>query len=62
MSEYSDARLLVVLRSDFYGHLADVEALIAPCSPRATVLVGPMRADELRRALVEPAAYDRVAP
>ena len=52
----SDARLLVVLRSDFYGHLADVEAL-TPFAEKAAVLVGPMRADELRRALVEPAAY-----
>ena len=50
-----DGRLLLVLRSDFYGRLADVEFL-APFAHKTAVLVGPMRADELRRALVEPAA------
>ena len=48
-------RLLLVLRSDFYGHLAAVDAL-APYAEKAAVVVGPMRADELRRALVEPAS------
>ncbi len=51
----SDGRLLLVLRSDFFGHLADVDAL-TPFAEKAAVLVGPMRTDELRRALVEPAA------
>lgn len=52
---YGDGRLLIVLRSDYYGRLADVPRL-AGFAERATVLVGPMRADELHRALVEPAA------
>ncbi len=56
LTEYVDAggRLLLVLRSDFYGQLADLPEF-APYAERATVLVGPMREDELRRALVEPA-------
>lgn len=53
--EERGGRLLLVLRSDFYGRLADVE-LLAPYAEKTAVLVGPMRADELRRALVEPAA------
>lgn len=53
--EHDHGRLAVVLRSDFFGLLADVESL-APFAEKAAVLVGPMRADELRRALVEPAA------
>jgi DNA-binding SARP family transcriptional activator/WD40 repeat protein len=52
---YAEGRLILVLRSDFYGRLASVEAL-APLADYGSVLVGPMRADELRRALVEPAA------
>jgi hypothetical protein len=58
LADYTDAgsgRLLLVLRSDFYGRLADVNTL-APYAQKTTVLVGPMRADELRRALIEPAA------
>ena len=50
-----DGRLVLVLRSDFYGRLADIDSL-APYAEKAAVLVGPMRDDELRRALVEPAA------
>ena len=52
---YGQGRLVVVLRSDFYGRLAELESL-APFAEQTAVLVGPMRADELRRALVEPAA------
>jgi hypothetical protein len=58
LADYTDngaGRLLLVLRSDFYGRLADVDTL-APYAQKTTVLVGPMRADELRRALIEPAA------
>ncbi len=57
LGDYVDAggRLLLVLRSDFYGQLAEVPEF-APYAERATVLVGPMREDELRRALVEPAS------
>jgi DNA-binding SARP family transcriptional activator/WD40 repeat protein len=51
-------RLLLVMRSDFYGRLVDVDVL-APFAEK-TVVVGPMRADELRRALVEPAAANGV--
>jgi DNA-binding SARP family transcriptional activator/WD40 repeat protein len=47
---HDEGRLVLVLRSDFYGRLADVAEL-----EKAVVLVGAMRADELRRALVEPA-------
>jgi DNA-binding SARP family transcriptional activator/WD40 repeat protein len=53
--QYGQGRLVVVLRSDFFGRLAEVEQLAALAS-KSSVLVGPMRADELRRALVEPAA------
>lgn len=52
--ENDRGRMVLVLRSDFYGRLADVPAL-APYAQSNAVLVGPMRADELRRALVEPA-------
>jgi hypothetical protein len=53
--EDDDGRLMLVLRSDFYPRLAEVESLAA-FAQKTAVLVGPMRADELRRALVEPAA------
>ena len=53
--ERDEGRLVLVLRGDFFGRLADVETL-APFAQKATLLVGSMRADELRRALVEPAA------
>jgi DNA-binding SARP family transcriptional activator/WD40 repeat protein len=53
--EVLNGRLIIVLRSDFYGRLAEVESL-APFAEKTATLVGPMRADELRRALVEPAA------
>ena len=52
---YGDGRLLLVLRSDYFGRLAEFAAL-APLAQRSAVLVAAMRADELRRALVEPAA------
>ena len=52
--EDEQGRLVLVLRSDFYPRLADVSSL-APHAEHSAVLVGPMRADELRRALVEPA-------
>ena len=47
-------RLLLVVRSDYYGRLADIEAL-APFAEKSAVLVGPLRSDELKRVLVEPA-------
>ncbi len=52
--EDRDGRLLLVLRSDYYGRLADVE-LLAPFAEKTAVLVGPMRSDELRCVLVEAA-------
>ena len=52
---YGGGRLLLVLRSDYYGRVGELRRLAA-LAEKATVLVGPMRADELRRALVEPAA------
>jgi DNA-binding SARP family transcriptional activator/WD40 repeat protein len=53
--EEQDGRLVFVLRSDYYGRLADVPTLAA-FAEKTALLVGPMRADELRRALLEPAA------
>ena len=52
---YGEGRLVVVLRSDFYARLSEVESL-ATFAEKTAVSVGPMRTDELRRALVEPAA------
>jgi WD40 repeat protein/DNA-binding SARP family transcriptional activator len=49
-----DGRLLLVVRSDFYGQLAEVPSLAA-FAEKATMLVAPMRGDDLRRALVVPA-------
>ncbi len=48
-------RLALVLRSDFYGRLAD-SPVLAPFADKSAVLIGPLRPDELHRALVEPAA------
>lgn len=52
---YGGGRLVVVLRSDFYSRLATVDSL-ALLADAPALLVGPMRTDELRRALIEPAA------
>jgi WD40 repeat protein/DNA-binding SARP family transcriptional activator len=49
-----DGRLLLVVRSDFYGRLAETPS-IAAFAEKATMLVAPMRGDDLRRALVLPA-------
>ena len=48
-------RLLLVLRGDYYGRLAELDAFTSRVGA-ATVLVGPMTEDETRRAVVEPAA------
>jgi DNA-binding SARP family transcriptional activator/WD40 repeat protein len=53
--EDDDGRLVFVVRSDFFGRLTEIAALGA-FAEKSAVLVGPMRDDELRRALVEPAA------
>lgn len=47
-------RLVLVLRSDCYSRLVDLPPLDA-YAQTATVLVGPLRDDELRRVVIEPA-------
>jgi DNA-binding SARP family transcriptional activator/WD40 repeat protein len=47
-------RLVLAIRSDFFGELAALGSLAT--GTRATLLVRPMRDDEIRRAIVEPAA------
>ncbi|WP_461033374.1 WD40 repeat domain-containing protein [Streptomyces mayteni] len=48
-------RVVVSLRADFYGRLAE-HADLAEAVRRATLLVGPMSPEELRAAIVKPAA------
>ena len=48
------AQVVVAMRADFYGHCAAYDVL-ARLVGANQVLVGPMRRDELRRAIVEPA-------
>ncbi len=50
----SGGRLVIALRGDYYGRLAEVQPLAA-YARAATVLVGPLREDELRRVVIEPA-------
>ena len=52
------ARLIVVLRADFFGRIAELPWLGRFAS--APVLVAPLRADQLRRAILEPAAASGV--
>jgi DNA-binding SARP family transcriptional activator/WD40 repeat protein len=47
-------KLLAAIRADYYGHCAQ-HADFAEMLGRANVLVGPMRPDELQRAIEEPA-------
>ena len=47
--------IVLAVRGDFYGRLADLDLLTRRIGG-ATVLVGPMTADETRRVVVEPAA------
>ena len=56
LDEYlgSGGRLVFALRADFYGRLTEVQPL-ASYAQAATALIGPLREDELRRVLVEPA-------
>ncbi|HJQ43995.1 MAG TPA: BTAD domain-containing putative transcriptional regulator [Jatrophihabitantaceae bacterium] len=54
LSEYGGTRLVIVIRGDFFGMLADVPWL-ARRAQRDTVLVGRMRDDELARVVAEPA-------
>lgn len=48
-------RVVVGVRADFYGHCGQYPELTAALH-RAQLLLGPMTADELRRAITEPAA------
>jgi WD40 repeat protein/transcriptional regulator with XRE-family HTH domain len=54
-----DGHLVLGLRADFY-HQALRHALLVPLLQDGQVIVGPMTRDELRRAIVEPAAKARV--
>jgi DNA-binding SARP family transcriptional activator/WD40 repeat protein len=47
-------RLVLALRGDFYGRLAELRQL-GRYAQAGTVLVGPLREDELRRVVIEPA-------
>jgi DNA-binding SARP family transcriptional activator/WD40 repeat protein len=48
------SRLVFALRADFYRRLTEVQPLAA-YAQAATVLVGPLREDDLRRVVIEPA-------
>ena len=50
----SGGRVVIALRGDYFGRLAEVQPLGA-FAQEATVLVGPLREDELRRVVIEPA-------
>jgi WD40 repeat protein/transcriptional regulator with XRE-family HTH domain len=54
-----DSRLVLGLRADFF-HQALRHARLVPLLQDGSVIVGPMTVDELRRAIVEPAAKARV--
>jgi DNA-binding SARP family transcriptional activator/WD40 repeat protein len=47
-------RVVLALRGDFYGRLAELQVL-GRYAQAGTVLVGPLREDELRRVVIEPA-------
>lgn len=49
-----ERRLVLVIRGDFYGRLAELASLAGSIG-RATLLVGPLRDDELARVITEPA-------
>ncbi|WP_162467120.1 helix-turn-helix domain-containing protein [Streptomyces cavernae] len=53
----SRLRVVIAVRADFYGRCADHRAL-ADALRVANLLVGPMSTDELREAIVKPAAAD----
>ncbi|MEU5217418.1 WD40 repeat domain-containing protein [Streptomyces sp. NPDC020807] len=48
-------RVLIAVRADFYGHLAQ-DQRVADAAGAATLLLGPMSQDELREAITKPAA------
>ncbi|MFE2296085.1 hypothetical protein [Streptomyces sp. NPDC059452] len=53
------ARVVIAVRSDFYGRCAEHEALAAALRP-ATLLLGPMAPEQLRQAIVGPAVAERL--
>ena len=53
-------RLLVVLRGDFFHRIVDAPPLDR-WAAQSTILVGPMRDDEIRRTVVEPATSTGLA-
>nr|WP_042179802.1 helix-turn-helix domain-containing protein [Kibdelosporangium sp. MJ126-NF4]CEL14036.1 High-affnity carbon uptake protein Hat/HatR [Kibdelosporangium sp. MJ126-NF4]CTQ88402.1 High-affnity carbon uptake protein Hat/HatR [Kibdelosporangium sp. MJ126-NF4] len=53
-SPNSNARVVLGVRADFYGHCTRYPDLVAAMAD-AQVAVGPMTTDELRRAIVQPA-------
>ncbi|GAA0943268.1 hypothetical protein GCM10009576_082400 [Streptomyces rhizosphaericus] len=55
----SRLRVLIAVRADFFGHLADRRPL-ADALRDATLLVPPMNRDELREAIVKPAQAARL--
>ncbi|MEV0784966.1 hypothetical protein AB0I52_18715 [Streptomyces sp. NPDC050423] len=50
------ARVVIAVRADFYGHLTRYRAL-AEAARKSTLLVPPMSAEELREAIIKPAAH-----
>jgi WD40 repeat protein len=54
-AETSRTRVVLGVRADFYGHCGQHQRLLEAIRD-TQVLVGPMTADELRRAITEPAA------
>ncbi|WP_326674964.1 nSTAND1 domain-containing NTPase [Streptomyces sp. NBC_01237] len=52
----SGMRVVIAVRADFYGHLTQHRTL-AEAARRATMLVPPMSPDELREAIIKPAAH-----
>lgn len=53
-------RLLIILRGDFFHRLTDATPLDR-WAQQSTIIVGPMRDDEIRRTIVEPAAATGLA-
>ncbi|MFF5768594.1 hypothetical protein ACFY8F_39500 [Streptomyces tanashiensis] len=53
--DHGGVRIVLAVRADFYGHLAR-HTRLSRAAQRATLLVSPMDAEELREAVVRPAA------
>ncbi|MFJ1595109.1 hypothetical protein ACIOD0_33460 [Kitasatospora albolonga] len=54
------ARVVIAVRSDFYGRCAEHEALATAVRPATTLLLGPMTPEQLRQAIVGPAVAERL--